>query len=119
MYIDRITKSYIIAANRTLKRDVKLKNGKTFPKGTSVEVKFLGDKESGHLICEVLVGSDSFKTLIAKLPTTVSGFTKPSTSTMRKWISDGIAKTPTGKRTEPDGYGDDGSPSWLLALGLI
>jgi len=40
-------------------------------------------------------------------------------ATMEKWVSDGIAKTPTGKQTEPDGYADDGSPSWLLALGYI
>ena len=34
-------------------------------------------------------------------------------------MGDGIAKSVTGKKVEPDGYGPDGSPSWLLALGYI
>ena len=34
-------------------------------------------------------------------------------------MGDGIAKSVTGKKVEPDGYGPDGSPSWLLALGMI
>lgn len=113
-----------LGASRKLKRDVKLKDGRTFPKDSAVDVKFLGDKDNGHAVCEITVqGTDdsnrTYKTAIANLPTTVSGFTKPSMSTMNKWINDGIAKTPTGKSTEPDGYGDDGSPSWLLALRLI
>lgn len=125
-FISRINKAYdVTATSRLLKRDVKLKDGRTFTKGSSVEVKFFGDKDNGHKICEVtILGSTdmsnmSFKTSIANLPTTVSGFTKPSNATMEKWVSDGIAKTPTGKKTEPDGYADDGSPSWLLALGYI
>jgi hypothetical protein len=111
-------------ATRKLKRDVRLKDGRTFPKDSPVDVKFFGDKDNGHAVCEITVqGNDdsnrTYKTSIANLPNTVSGFTKPSNATMEKWISDGIAKTPTGKKTEPDGYAEDGSPSWLLALGLI
>ena len=125
-FLSRINKTYTVtAASRSLKRDVKLKDGRTFPKGSLVEVKFFGDKDNGHKICEVKVlgstdmSNTTYKTSIANLPTTVSGFTKPSNATMEKWVSDGIAKTPTGKKTEPDGYADDGSPSWLLALGYI
>jgi hypothetical protein len=125
-FISRINKTYkVTAASRSLKRDVKLKDGRTFPKGSQVEIKFFGDKDNGHKICEVHVlgstdmSNTTYKTSIANLPTTVSGFTKPSNATMEKWVSDGIAKTPTGKKTEPDGYADDGSPSWLLALGYI
>lgn len=119
-FISRITKAYsITATSRSLKRDVRLKDGRTFPKGTPVEVKFFGDKDNGHKICEISVESDTWKTAIYNLPTTVSGFTKPSPSTMEKWVEDGYAKTPTGKRVEPDGYAEDGSPSWLLALGYI
>ena len=43
----------------------------------------------------------------------------PSEKSLEKMLSDGIAKTVTGHRTEPDGYGPDGSPSWFIALGLI
>jgi len=124
-FISRINKAYVTAASRSLKRDIKLKDGRTFPKGSPVEIKFFGNKDNGHTICEVTVlGSTdmsnmSYKTSIANLPNNVSGFAKPSIATMEKWMSDGVAKTPTGKRTEPDGYADDGSPSWLLALGYI
>jgi hypothetical protein len=43
----------------------------------------------------------------------------PSMKTLEKWSNDGVAKTVTGHRTEPDGYGPDGSPSWLLVFGII
>ena len=50
----------------------------------------------------------------------LTGFTAaPSVNTMSKWIDDGIARSVTGKRVEPDGHGEDGSPSWLLVLGFI
>jgi len=48
------------------------------------------------------------------------GFNRvPTLNTLAKWDIDGVAKTPTGFRTEPDGFGPDGSPSWLLATGMI
>jgi hypothetical protein len=44
----------------------------------------------------------------------------PSMTTMQKWeYEGGYCKTVTGLKTEPDGHGHDGSPSWMLALGLI
>jgi len=109
----------VIAAARTLKRDVKLKDGRSFEKGNPATVTFFGDKDNGHMMCEITVQDKTFKTAIAKLPATVSGFTQPSVAVMTKWNNEGYAKTPTGKKVEPDGYANDGSPSWLLALGLI
>jgi hypothetical protein len=46
-------------------------------------------------------------------------FKTPSVNTLERWSFDGVAKSVTGKRCEPDGHGDDGSPSWLLVLGMI
>ncbi|ACB97277.1 hypothetical protein [Beijerinckia indica] len=43
----------------------------------------------------------------------------PSMEQLEEWLSDGQCETPTGHEVEPDGHGPDGSPSWLLALGLI
>lgn len=52
-----------------------------------------------------------------------SKFTKiikaPSLRTLERQDCDGICKTVTGQRVEPDGFGCDGSPSWLLVLGLM
>ncbi len=49
------------------------------------------------------------------------GFIKtPSARQMQKWEWDGgFCKTVTGHKTEPDGYGPDGSPSWMLVLSII
>lgn len=46
-------------------------------------------------------------------------FKPPTFKTLQKWINDGVAKTVTGRKTECDGHGPDGSPSWFLALGMI
>jgi hypothetical protein len=43
----------------------------------------------------------------------------PSERALWKMSDDGIATTPIGNRTEPDGYGPKGDPSWLIVLGLI
>jgi hypothetical protein len=42
----------------------------------------------------------------------------PSDELLADWICDGMCESVTGQPVEPDGYGTDGSPSWLLALGL-
>jgi hypothetical protein len=48
------------------------------------------------------------------------GFHKmPSLRTLEKQANDAVVTTPTGHRVEPDGYGPDGIPSWLLILGVI
>ena len=67
----------------------------------------------GHLRCT--------RTANASKTFAGGGFIKqPSTRTMEKWEWDGgFCKTVTGLKTEPDGWGYDGSPSWMLVLGLI
>lgn len=111
---------HAVAANRTLIRDVSLKDGTTFSKGSPASVKFLSEEASKQgRICEVEVDGRTFTTLVTKLPVTLSGFKKPSEQTLEKWVNDGVCKTPTGQTVEPDGYGSDRSPSWLLAMGLI
>lgn len=42
----------------------------------------------------------------------------PSMRTLTQ-MGEGLSKSVTGKTVEPDGYGPDGSPSWLLVLGMI
>jgi hypothetical protein len=44
----------------------------------------------------------------------------PTITTLQKWdMQGGYCETVTGHRTETDGYGPDGSPSWMLVLGVI
>jgi len=101
--------------NKTLLRDAKLKDGRTFAKGTVFSVAFAkSDKGTTYLNVSNLDGSHAFKT------TRFGSFFKaPSLATMERWSMDGVAKSVSGHRVEPDGYGPDGSPSWLLAIGVI
>lgn len=100
-------------------KELTFKTGKVIPVGTPVTYKFF--KEGMGVLLDI----PSADIVESKLRTQIamrflSGFTKePSIKTMEKWSYDGIAKTVTGHRTDPDGHGPDGSPSWMLVLGLI
>jgi hypothetical protein len=89
----------------------------TVPAGTMIELKF-SEKNPMFAYFE---HNGVWRTLFLNSgANSVSGITKsPSQSTLERMMNDGIATSVTGKLVEPDGYGPDGSPSWLLALGLI
>lgn len=99
--------------SRKLKKDIKLKDGTTFTKGESVAVTW----ENSQAIATI--GARTFKISSKSLARTVSGFRIPSVATLERWSDEGYCLTVTGQKTEPDGHGSDGSPSWLLALGMI
>lgn len=102
----------------TTKRDLTYKKANVVvPKGTAVELEFREGQpdrayfeyEGTKLVTRLEVAHSSF-----------SGIAKPPTiGRLQKLSDDGLSITPTGKRVEPDGYGPDGSPSWLLVMGLI
>lgn len=91
-------------------KEIKLKDGSTLPKG--LPVSFIPDKDSR---CHV--HSPNYPTPLQVRIS--SAFKAPSMATLEKWNQDGICKTPTGHRVEPDGHGPDGSPSWMLVFGII
>ena len=91
-------------------KEIKLKDGSTLPKG--LPVSFIAGKDS-----RCLVHSPAHAEPLQVRIT--SAFKAPSMTTLEKWGMDGVCKTPTGKRVECDGYGDDGSPSWMLVFGVI
>ena len=103
----------------TMKSDLKLKSGDVISKGTKVEWEFIKGKDSSYRLTDIKSG----KSIMAGLERAhkyLPGFAKPpSIKALEKMSSDGIAKTVTGKRTELDGYGPDGSPSWMLVMGYI
>ena len=52
--------------------------------------------------------------------TKFTGISKPPTlRTLENRCNDGVSKSVTGKKVEPDGYGYEGSPSWELVIGII
>ena len=105
-------------------KDMRLKDGTVFPAGSVVDdVKFekqSQDEGAYDTLAVVKIQGRTIKVSPGNLHKYISGFSKPpSMNALEKMSSNGIATTVTGQRTEPDGYGQDGSPSWLLVLGLI
>lgn len=86
----------------TTKKDIKLKDGSILPKGSPVTF-------DGTSICLVM----------GKRVRITSAFPTPSISTMEKWNNNGVCKTATGAKVEPDGIDSYGCPSWLMVMGLV
>lgn len=98
------------------KRAFKIKaTGEIIPVGTKVTIEFI--KLGEHSIDAMRVTLPDGRQINTRSWSTF--FKAPSINTLEKWSFDAVAKSVTGKRTEPDGHGEDGSPSWLLALGYI
>ena len=117
-------------AGRVTRQEFKVKNGDVVPQGTPVSVRFLGPRDlQGSSLCTLAFnwtgpsGTDyvevPVRVAILRLPLLVTGFAKPTYAMLERWSMEGVGKTPTGKTTEPDGYAPDGSPSWMLVMGLI
>lgn len=43
----------------------------------------------------------------------------PDYAEIEGWVADSVCESLMGETVEPDGIDEFGSPSWLLALGLI
>jgi hypothetical protein len=92
------------------KKEIKLKDGSTLPKG--LPVSFIPGKDSRCLVHSPL-HPEPLQVRIT------SAFKMPSMALLERWGYEAVCLTPTGKRVEPDGHGEDGSPSWLLVCGWI
>jgi hypothetical protein len=104
---------------RTLTRDISsAKKGISMAKGTSVTLSW---PTSTPWVTKITDGSgNTLSVRTVNLHKYVSGISKPpSERTQEKWYNDGYSKTVTGERVEPDSFGGDGAPSWLLAAGMI
>ena len=103
--------------NWNVKNPVDGKPAVTIPQGTQIEVHF---SEVVPTRLFIKHGDRLLRIRLADAHKSVTGINKmPGLKTLEKYSNDSVAKTPTGHRTEPDGYGPDGSPSWLLVMGLI
>lgn len=88
-------------------KEIKLKNGTTLPKGLPARF------EEPSTIC-IVTGPDREYRVRAS-----SAFHPPRIARLEKDSNDGVCESVFGDRVEPDGWDSEGSPSWLLALGLI
>lgn len=106
--------------NLTNNREIKFKNGLVIPVGTKLSVTFVAGQTIANLSGGTAGGVPvTLKLRCSSLPRYFSKFKEPSLKTMEKWSDDGVAKSMLGKRVEPDGYDDEGSPSWMLVVGVI
>lgn len=97
------------------KVDIQWKDGTKTPRNTLVHLWFSPKKFSNRMYVQI---GDEVR--ITRITQKYTGITKrPGIKTLERYSSNGIAKTVTGKKTEPDGYGEDGSPSWMLVEGII
>lgn len=95
------------------KADITLKNSDSIPVGAKIELRWENQKP----IVKVEGGPElKLRTsTVAKM----MGKKQPSETTLMKWDNDGYSKTIMGKKVEPDGVDEYGSPSWLLTMGMI
>lgn len=110
------------AKSHTTKMDITSKKGATVPKGTGVALSWKSSSgaEQPSLTRITDSAGNTVAVRTANLEKYVSGITKaPGMTTLEKWSDDGIAKSVLGAKVEPDGWDAQGSPSWMLALGLI
>jgi hypothetical protein len=107
---------------------MKLKSGDVIPVGTKATVLYMGEKAPSMAILKIDYQgngsrdyqSDPIKTAITGLHKYLRGYPKPPTTASLERMSDaGLVSTPTGQKVEPDGYGSDDAPSWLLVMGLV
>ena len=115
---DRMALLRLAGKQTVLKADLRLKDGTVYPRGTAALVEF---SERQPSMVEVEIEGRRLKLRTTGLHQYFNGFTKPpGRRALEKMVDDAVATTVTGQRgVEPDGYGRDGSPSWILAMGLI
>ena len=91
----------------TTEKAIKLKSGETLPAG--LPVLWLPRENSGHALCSVA----------GRRVRITSAFHAPDMEELEEANNDGACPSIAGNSVEPDGFDHEGSPSWLLALGII
>jgi len=102
----------------TSRRDIPLKSGTLIPKGTKCTVSWEQNNPSTMLVLSP--GFDHALRLLTRNAANnfeeIESFNREQ---LAEAISGGECHSVLGNRVEPDGWDPDGSPSWLLALGVI
>ncbi len=107
-----------VTTKREMKWSKDVTTACTIPAGTELQVYFSEARPSR--IWFDYAGSLRTALLVNAHKNFTGGFKKqPSMKTLEKYSWDCVAKTVLGNTTEPDGYGFEGEPSWLLVAGLI
>lgn len=89
-------------------KEIRVKDGNVLPVG--LPVTFL---PHSSIACLVHGETRDYRVRI------VSAFRAPDLEELQEAVDDGVCPSICGDSVEPDGYGSEGDPSWMLALGLI
>lgn len=101
-------------------RDIKLKSGTIIPKGTKIKAYFSDSPKNEDILFIELPNGKNSKIHLLDAYNFLSGLNKPpSDFQLKKWNESGVAETVTGLKTDLDGRGTDGSPSWMLLMGVL
>lgn len=100
----------------TLIKDITLKDGSTYAKGEEFSVRW--DREKPW-ISLLTIGQREIRVHSQTLPTLSHDFEAPDMSELDEVMCDGICYSMLGHSVEPDGWDHEGSPSWLLAMGMM
>jgi hypothetical protein len=104
----------------TTKRSFTSKKGITINAGERVTVSFdVKRKSTGEPFAQYIrmTTSDGRRVVTSKFKG--AGIRVPSIKTLEHWVCDSVCDSVFGNQVEPDGWDHEGSPSWLLALGLV
>lgn len=95
----------------TTKSPINLKDGSTIPSGTKLTYvrPDVGNHKCGVWLMNGMERRLSYRGVLKA----------PSIATLEKWEGEGYCKSVFGDRTEMDGTGKLGEPSWALAMGLV
>ena len=104
------------SVNRTSKAELRLKDGTVYPPGTHAT--FRWEQNDPKLTLVAMEGRD-VRLRTVRLSKYFPVAKPPGMSVMARWDEDGIAKSVLGHKVEPDGWDFEGSPSWLLVVGMI
>jgi hypothetical protein len=95
--------------NLTTNKPISLKTGEVVPVGTPI-LRFVKESPSR---CIISINGKEGQVRVT------SARKAPSMATLERYDMDGICKSVGGKTVEPDGWDDNNTPSWLLAMGMI
>lgn len=104
---------------RTTKRNFHTKKGVKIAAGERVELTFDVKARDQSLRPEYVRMRTADGRSIITGHFRAAGLRVPSMERLERWSFDSVAESVFGTDVEPDGWSYDGSPSWLLALGLI
>lgn len=97
-----------------LNKQMNWKDGSSFPIKAECDVIF--DQSN---IAQICYSGEVKRMHVTKLHYYFNEFEKVTMEELQEAVNDGVCQSICGETVEPDGYDEHGSPSWLLAMGLI